>query len=156
MGKTLFFKTNIYVSLGPKSLGTIKIKLFEDLPYIPVTISSIVPSSYKSCHWMKFWMERVTTKWKASENGSIWSIIMVAPTLKTNDQSPFSNLFWNVTIKFWTWMKDPTLRQGEKVVTKVAPIVKVIVNNLTLSIKSQCMNLYPLPTTSYDPYLLSI
>jgi len=53
-------------------------------------------------------------------------------------------------------MKDPTLRQGEKVVTKVAPIVKVIVNNLTLSIKSQCMNLYPLPTTSYDPYLLSI
>ncbi len=54
MGKTLFLKTNTYVSLGPKSLGTIKIKLFEDLPYIPVTISSIVPSSYESCHWMKF------------------------------------------------------------------------------------------------------
>jgi hypothetical protein len=53
-------------------------------------------------------------------------------------------------------MKDPTLRQGEKVVTKVAPIVKVIVKNPTLSIRSQCMNLYPLLTTSYDPYLLSI
>jgi hypothetical protein len=53
-------------------------------------------------------------------------------------------------------MKDPTLRRGEKVVTKVAFTIRAIVKNLALYVRSQCMNLYPLPTTSYDPYLLNI
>jgi hypothetical protein len=53
-------------------------------------------------------------------------------------------------------MKDPTLRGGEKVVTKATPTIRVIVRNPTLYVRSQCMNLYPLPTTSYDPHLLNI
>ncbi len=53
-------------------------------------------------------------------------------------------------------MKDPTVREGEKVVTKATPTVKVIVRNPTLYVRSQCMNLYTLPTTSYDPYLFNI
>jgi hypothetical protein len=51
---------------------------------------------------------------------------MVAPTFKTNDQSPFLNLFQNVTTKFWIRMKKPTLRQGEKVVTKAIPTLSTI------------------------------
>jgi hypothetical protein len=47
-------------------------------------------------------------------------------------------------------MNDPTLRQGEKVVTNATPIVKVTIMNPILSIKSQCMNLYPFLTMSYD------
>jgi len=38
-------------------------------------------------------------------------------------------------------------------VTKATLIVRVIVKNPPLSIKSQCMNLYPFPTTSYNQYL---
>jgi hypothetical protein len=48
---------------------------------------------------MKLWMEWIITKWISSGNGSICWIIVVAPTLKTNEQSHFSNLFWNVTPK---------------------------------------------------------
>jgi hypothetical protein len=155
-GRTLKKKYSACVSLGPKPLAIIKMKLFENLPYILVTTSLIVPSSCKSCYWMKLWMEWITTKWKLNINGSICSIIVVVPNFKTNDQSPFSNLFQNVTPKFWTWIKDPTLKQGENVVTKVALTIRVTIRNLTLFVRSQCMNLYPLLTTSYDPYLFNI
>jgi hypothetical protein len=53
-------------------------------------------------------------------------------------------------------MKDPTLKRGEKVVTKVALTVRAIVKNPALYVKSQCMNLYPFLTTSYDPYLFNV
>jgi hypothetical protein len=45
-------------------------------------------------------------------------------------------LFENVTPMFCTWMKYPTFRWGEKVVTKVAPTIKVTIKNSILFVRS--------------------
>ncbi len=90
----------------------------------------------------------MATKCELIVNGSIGSITVVAPTLDTNPHSPISNLFQTVTPKFAIHMHDPTLSQGEKVVAKVEPTVKVIVKYPETSVRSQCMYLKPLPATS--------
>jgi hypothetical protein len=85
---------------------------------------------------MKMWMECVGTKHKLIENGSICSMKVVAPTFKTSSQSPFSNLFLKITPKLIIYMYDPTIKWREKVVTKVEPIIKVMVKCFETSVKS--------------------
>jgi hypothetical protein len=58
-------------------------------------------------------------------------MIVLAPTLITKPQSPFSNLFRKVPSKLMMQKKHPTLRGWEKVVTKYHPIVSVIVKKPT-------------------------
>jgi hypothetical protein len=83
-------------------------------------------------------------------------MIIVAPTLNTNSQPPFSNMFLKMTLKLNTYMKDPTFRRGEKVGTKLDPIIKVIVKYPSGFAKSQWIYLNPLPGTFVDPYLLTM
>jgi hypothetical protein len=85
-------------------------------------------------------------------NGSICLIIVVASTLKTNDQSPFSSLFQNVNPKLWTQMKEPTLKRGEKVNINATPTIRVTIKNLALFGRSQCMNLYSLLTLHQNAF----
>jgi len=83
-------------------------------------------------------------------------MIVLAPTLITKPQSPFSNLFRKVPSKLMMQKKHPTLRGWEKVVTKYHPIVSVIVKKPTSYVNSQCMYLCPLLATSYDQNLLTM
>jgi hypothetical protein len=85
---------------------------------------------------MKLQMVCVAIKHKLIGIKSISSIIIIKPTLKSSPQSPLSNLFMKVTPKVMICMYNPTLRHGERVVTEVEPIVKVIVKYLEASIKS--------------------
>ncbi len=114
-------------------LATTKMKVSVNLPYIPVITISRVPSCSRFDIYLKFWMARVATKYKFMRNGSIGFITVVAPTLNTKPQSPFSNLFWKVTPKFITRMYNPTLSHGGKVVTKAEPTIKVIAQKEILS-----------------------
>jgi hypothetical protein len=59
-------------------------------------------------------MECVGTKHKLTENGSICSMTVVAPTFKTSSQSPFSNLFLKITPKLIIYMYDPTINGKKK------------------------------------------
>ncbi len=68
---------------------------------------------------------------------SICSTIVLAPTININSKFPLSNLFMKVTPKLSTCMKDPTFKPGEKVETKLDPIVKGIVKYPSGSAKSQ-------------------
>jgi len=54
-----------------------------------------------------------------------------------------SNLFLKVTLKFTIHIYHPTLRCGEKVITKVNPIINVRVEYPKRSIRSLCMYLKP-------------
>jgi hypothetical protein len=78
----------------------------------------------------------MATKHKLMRNGSIGCITIVAPTLNTKPQSPFSNLFWKVTPKFVTHMYNPTLSHGKKMVTKAEPTIKVITQEKILSLST--------------------
>lgn len=84
------------------------------------------------------------------------SMIVLAPTLITKPQSPFSNLFQKVPSKLMMCKRHPTLRWGEKVVTKYHPTISVIVKKPTSYARSQCLYLCPLLATSYDPNLLTM
>jgi hypothetical protein len=90
----------------------------------------------------------MATKHKLTGNGSIGSIDVVPPTFNTKLQSPFSNLFQKVIPKFVSRIYNPTLSHGKKVVTKVKPTIKVIVKYLNTSIRTQCIYLKLLLTTS--------
>jgi hypothetical protein len=62
----------------------------------------------------------MATKCKLMGNGSIGSIIIVAPIFTTKPwQSPFLSLFWKVTSKFVTCIYDPTLSHGEQWLQKL-------------------------------------
>jgi hypothetical protein len=86
----------------------------------------MVPNSSRFAFCIKSKIECVGTKHTHIGKRSICSTIVVAPTI-TNSQFPLSNLFMEVTWKLSTYMKDPTFKRGEKVETKLDPIVKVIV-----------------------------
>ncbi len=51
--------------------------------------------------------------------------------------------------------KPLLLKRGENEIAKYDPKVNVIVIYPSQSIKSQCIYLYPLPRTSYEPYLFT-
>jgi hypothetical protein len=53
-------------------------------------------------------------------------------------------------------MKDPTFRLGEKVETKMDPIVRIIVKYPSGFAKSQWIYLNPLPRTFANPYMLTM
>jgi hypothetical protein len=64
------------------------------------------------------------------------SMIVYAPTLITKPQSPFSNLFRKVPSKLMMNKKHPTLRWGEKVVTKYHPTISDKVKKPTSYVRS--------------------
>jgi hypothetical protein len=116
----------------------------------------MVPNFSKFALYLKSRIECVGIKHRQIGKGLIYLIIIIAPTFKTNSQSPLSNLFLKVTPKLSTHMKDVTFKQGEKVETKLDPTFRIIVKYPIGSIKSQWIYLNPLPRRSIDPYLLTI
>ncbi len=83
---------------------------------------------------------KLQTKWKCI----IYSIIIVVPT-QHKSLITLSNFVLKVTLKFTIHIYHPTLRCGEKVITKVNPIVNVRVEYPRGFVRSLCMCLKPLP-----------
>jgi hypothetical protein len=65
-------------------------------------------------------------------------------------------MLMKVTPKLNNDIKDPTFKQGEKIKTKLDPIIRVIVKYLGGSAKSQWIYMNPLSGTFANPYLLTM